>query len=211
MKSVYSAVRTGSLNRAVWASYLKSQTYTQPLLANWIQEILRLNKHKFEVILYVSNLHRYDRQIYHKNYERSLICKIPTPVQYLLIRQWIPEYRIWIKNHSSQPHVKRTPKQKPNRAVKTSAGLTNLHFHFFFVCFFFSLQQEEPPRTIIELWNHYFLLWWAILIQAQEEEKEEGYNEIESKYKDDVVREDKQIWSHGYIRGPNSCVPESHE
>ena len=40
-----------------------------------------------------------------------------------------------------------------------------------------------------------FLLWWAIFIQAQEEEEEEegggGDNEIQSKYKDDVVREDK--------------------
>ena len=48
-----------------------------------------------------------------------------------------------------------------------------------------------------------FLLWWAILIQAEEEEEEEeeedGDNEIESKYKDDVLREDKQIWNHGYI------------
>jgi hypothetical protein len=54
-----------------------------------------------------------------------------------------------------------------------------------------------------------FLLWWAILIQAQEEE--EGDNEIEPKYTDDVLREDKQIWSHGYIWDPNSCVLISYE
>ena len=127
MKSVYREVRTGSLTKAVCASYLIEH-----------RNFFAINKHIFDGYtelnwMYIGLIDPLKTQ--NLKTQPHLQEFLHHNSVYPYTRHWIPKYRSWITTHSSDPHVKKTTKQKPKRAVRTSANLPNLHFHFFLCVF----------------------------------------------------------------------------
>jgi hypothetical protein len=148
-------------------------TRTQALAFNLKNNLVQQNIHKFDIMRGVLNLYRCNRPPpINKKFTNKPVTVNPTILQrYLPMRHWISENRIWITNHSLDPYVKKIPKQKPNRAVRTSTCLPNLHFHFFCVRSLVMVRRNATHYN--RIMESLFLLRWTILIQAQEEEERE--------------------------------------
>ena len=143
MKSVYCAVRTGSLNKAVWASYLKGYSHLTVYLLRWLntyhpQPLIFLLRRRRPPGKSLAHEFRLEGPTLVSLLEPNSLCPFRTPKQ----KQYFPPYLSQWPTASATDLLQMTTRES---SPKHSAHLPLTRSNF--VIFIRSDNKFPPPPT----------------------------------------------------------------